>query len=59
MALSFRKPRRTGARVTPVSRSLRMNPVKKARIFAAMQKLWDRQPAMGDSGKIIENDRSR
>ena len=33
--------------------------VKKARIFACMQKIWDRMPQVGDSTKIIEDDRNR
>jgi len=32
---------------------------KKARIFASMRKIWKRMPAVGDSTKIIEEDRNR
>jgi hypothetical protein len=32
---------------------------KKAQIFASMAKLWARMPQLGDSGKILEEDRDR
>jgi hypothetical protein len=36
-----------------------MSPAKKARIFSSMEELWSRMPAVGDSTKIIEEDRDR
>jgi prevent-host-death family protein len=32
---------------------------RKARIFASMQKFWSRMPQVDDSGRILEEDRSR
>jgi prevent-host-death family protein len=37
----------------------RMTAAKKSRIFASMQKIWDRMPPVSDSTKIIEDDRNR
>lgn len=47
------------AELRPLSASPRIPAVKKARIFASMQKIWDRMPQVRDSGKIIEDDRNR
>ncbi|MBZ5611722.1 MAG: type II toxin-antitoxin system prevent-host-death family antitoxin [Acidobacteriia bacterium] len=32
---------------------------RKARIFTSMRKIWDRMPQVGDSTRILEEDRSR
>jgi hypothetical protein len=32
---------------------------RKARIFTSMKKIWDKMPRVGDSTKILEEDRSR
>lgn len=47
------------AELRPLTSARPMAAAKKARIFASMQKLWDRMPPVGDSAKIIEDDRDR
>ncbi len=47
------------AELRPLSPQPRIPAAKKARIFASMEKLWTRMPRVGDSGKIIEEDRDR
>jgi antitoxin (DNA-binding transcriptional repressor) of toxin-antitoxin stability system len=47
------------AELRPITVPSRMPKEKKARIFASMQEIWDRMPAVGDSTKIIEEDRDR
>jgi len=47
------------AELRPISSSPRMPAAKKARIFASMRKIWARMPQVGDSTKILEEDRSR
>lgn len=47
------------AELRPLTSPRPMAAAKKARIFASMQKVWDRTPPVGDSAKIIEDDRGR
>lgn len=47
------------AELRPVTSPRRMAAAKKARIFASMQRIWDRAPRVGDSTTIIEDDRGR
>ena len=47
------------AELRPISPRSRMPVDKKARIFASMRKVWDRMPRVGDSTKILEEDRNR
>ena len=47
------------AELRPLTSPLHMPADKKARIFAAMQKIWARMPQTGDSTRIIEEDRDR
>jgi prevent-host-death family protein len=47
------------AELRPVTSPRAMAAAKKARIFASMQKLWERTPPVGDSAKVIEEDRDR
>ena len=47
------------AELRPFTAPPRMAAGKKARIFASMQKIWDRMPQVSDSTKILEEDRSR
>jgi len=47
------------AELRPVTAPHPMAAAKKARIFASMQKIWDRMPQVSDSTKIIDDDRSR
>ena len=47
------------AELRPVTSPRRMDSAKKARIFASMQRVWNRMPRVSDSRKIIEDDRGR
>ena len=47
------------AELRPVTSRPRVAAAKKARIFASMQKIWERMPRVSDSTKIISNDRGR
>jgi prevent-host-death family protein len=47
------------AELRPITAPSRMPAAKKARIFASMRKVWTRMPQVGDSTKIIEEDRDR
>jgi antitoxin (DNA-binding transcriptional repressor) of toxin-antitoxin stability system len=47
------------AELRPVTSRRPMAAAKKARIFASMQRVWKRMPRVGDSTKIIEDDRGR
>ena len=47
------------AELRPLTPPRSMAAAKKARIFTSMQKLWDQTPQVGDSTKIIEDDRER
>jgi prevent-host-death family protein len=47
------------AELRPVTSPPRMPEAKKARIFASMRKIWARMPPVGDSTRIIEEDRDR
>jgi prevent-host-death family protein len=47
------------AELRPITAPPRMPARKKARIFASMRRIWDRMPQVGDSSKILEEDRSR
>ena len=47
------------AELRPITAPPRMPAAKKARIFASMQRIWDRMPQAGDSAKILEEDRVR
>jgi len=43
----------------PITGAPRMPAGKKARIFASMQRVWDRMPQVSDSAKMLADDRSR
>jgi prevent-host-death family protein len=47
------------AELRPISAQSRMPAGKKARIFTSMKEIWARMPQVGDSTKIIEEDRDR
>jgi prevent-host-death family protein len=47
------------AELRPITAPLRIAADKKVRIFTSMRKVWDRMPKVGDSTKIIEEDRDR
>jgi prevent-host-death family protein len=47
------------AELRPIGSTREISSNKKARIFAAMQKIWSSMPQVGDSTKIIEEDRER
>ena len=47
------------AELRPLAVSARMPADKKAKIFASMQKMWSRMPKVTNSGKILEEDRTR
>ena len=47
------------AELGPITTPPRMPAGKKARIFTSMRKIWARMPQVGDSTKILEEDRSR
>jgi prevent-host-death family protein len=47
------------AELRPITARPRIPAAKKARIFASMRKIWARMPQVGDSTKILEDDRSR
>jgi prevent-host-death family protein len=45
------------AELRPITAPSRMPTGKKALIFESMQKIWARMPQVGDSTKIVEEDR--
>ena len=47
------------AELRPVTSLPSMPAARKALIFDAMRDIWDRMPQVGDSTKIIEEDRDR
>ena len=47
------------AELRPLTAPQRMSAGRKARIFDSMRELWDRMPQVGDSTKIVEEDRNR
>ena len=47
------------AELRPITAPARMPAGRKARIFTSMGKIWARMPQVGDSGKILEEDRGR
>ncbi len=47
------------AELRPITTPSRMPAAKKAQIFASMRKIWAGMPQVGDSTKIIEEDRDR
>ena len=47
------------AELRPITSPRRMPADKKARIFTSMRKIWARMPQVGDSTKILDEDRSR
>jgi prevent-host-death family protein len=47
------------AELRPFTAALRLPAGRKTRIFASMRKLWARMPQVGDSTRILEEDRSR
>ena len=47
------------AELRPLTSPVRMPAGKKARIFTSMRKIWARMPQVGNSTKILEEDRSR
>ena len=47
------------AELRPITARLPMPAGKKARIFNSMRKVWDRMPQVGDSTKILDEDRGR
>jgi antitoxin (DNA-binding transcriptional repressor) of toxin-antitoxin stability system len=47
------------AELRPITGPPGMPPDEKTRIFTSMRKIWARMPKVGDSTKIIEEDRDR
>lgn len=47
------------AELHPLTAPPPMPAAKKARIFTSMRKIWARMPEVGDSTRILEEDRSR
>ena len=47
------------AELRPITAPQRMAAAKKAQIFTSMRKIWAKMPPVGDSTKIIEDDRNR
>ena len=47
------------AELRPITAPSRMPGAKKAQIFDSMREIWARMPQVGDSTKIIEEDRDR
>jgi prevent-host-death family protein len=47
------------AELRPITDKSRIPAAKKARIFASMQKVWQRMPGVCDSGRVVEDDRNR
>jgi prevent-host-death family protein len=47
------------AELRPITAPPRMAAAKKALIFESMQEIWARMPQVGDSTKIVEEDRNR
>ena len=47
------------AELRPITAPPRMPADKRARIFDSMREIWARMPQVGDSTKIIEDDRDR
>jgi prevent-host-death family protein len=47
------------AELRPITEPSRMPAAKKARIFDSMREIWGRMPQVGDSTKIVEEDRDR
>ena len=47
------------AELRPVTAPQSMPAARKALIFDAMREIWTRMPQVGDSTKIIEEDRDR
>ena len=47
------------AELRPLTAPSRMPAAKKARIFESMREVWDRMAQVGDSTKIVEEDRDR
>lgn len=46
------------AELRPITAPPRMPTAKKTRIFTSMRKIWARMPQVGDSAKILEEDRN-
>jgi prevent-host-death family protein len=47
------------AELRPITSPQRMPADKKERIFDSMREIWARMPQVGDSTKIVEEDRNR
>jgi len=47
------------AELRPISAPPRMPAAEKARIFDSMREIWERMPQVGDSARIVEEDRDR
>ena len=47
------------AELRPITSPQRMPSDKKERIFDSMREMWARMPQVGDSTKIVEEDRNR
>jgi len=47
------------AELRPITTPQLMPAAEKARIFTSMRKIWDRMPEVGDSTKILDEDRNR
>jgi len=47
------------AELRPITAPPRMPGDRKARIFESMRDIWARMPQVGDSAKILEEDRDR
>ena len=47
------------AELRPLTAVPRMQAAQKAKIFASMQRIWNRMPQFDDSTRIVSEDRSR
>jgi len=47
------------AELRPLTSAQSMSAAEKARIFTSMRRVWARMPQVGDSTKILEEDRNR
>lgn len=47
------------AELRPITSPMRMPAGRKSRIFESMREIWARMPQVGDSARIVEEDRER
>jgi antitoxin (DNA-binding transcriptional repressor) of toxin-antitoxin stability system len=47
------------AELRPLSASAGLSAAKKAKLFTSMEKIWKAMPEVGDSARIVQDDRNR